>query len=285
MIDSNFSNATFLTAEFDRGVLPFDNPDMDISLGTVMLGTAMGDFVTQFGPLILFAMMNQGRSVVSNAISRWMPSLVVPRLVSLANPTTATELPVISDADGDQIVQFRLEKAAEQGHPLAQYELGNMYYDGDGIRQDFTGAFKWYEKAAEQGYSQAQYELGGMYFNGQGVRQDLKEAFKWYEKSANQGLKEAQFQLGIMFHKGQGVRQDLKEAFKWNEKSANQGLKEAQYSAGFMYYSGDGVRQDFTGAFKWYEKAAEQGYSQAQYELASLVSKWTGGSSRFYRSV
>ncbi|MDP4855337.1 MAG: SEL1-like repeat protein, partial [Schleiferiaceae bacterium] len=40
---------------------------------------------------------------------------------------------------------------------------------------------------ADQGYAQAQYNLGIMYANGQGVPKSDKEAVKWYRKAAEQG--------------------------------------------------------------------------------------------------
>ena len=41
---------------------------------------------------------------------------------------------------------------------------------------------------AERGDARAQLSLGGMYYNGQGVRQDYTEAAKWTRKAAEQGL-------------------------------------------------------------------------------------------------
>ena len=46
---------------------------------------------------------------------------------------------------------------------------------------------KWYTKAAEQGDAGAQYNLGNCYRAGTGVKKDEKEAVKWYTKSAEQG--------------------------------------------------------------------------------------------------
>lgn len=40
-------------------------------------------------------------------------------------------------------------KAAEQGHAAAQYNLGNCYYDGEGVEKDLQKAIEWYTKAAE----------------------------------------------------------------------------------------------------------------------------------------
>ncbi len=49
----------------------------------------------------------------------------------------------------------RARKAAEQGHAEAQYNLGGFYVFGDGVKQDYAEAVKWYRKAAAQGDAQA----------------------------------------------------------------------------------------------------------------------------------
>ena len=47
-------------------------------------------------------------------------------------------------------------QAAEQGNATAQYNLGVMYDNGQGVRQDDAQAVQWYRKAAEQGHAKAQ---------------------------------------------------------------------------------------------------------------------------------
>ncbi len=54
---------------------------------------------------------------------------------------------------------------------------------------------KWYRMAAEQGDSDCQTILGNMYREGEGVKQDYAEAAKWYQLAAAQGDKEAQESL------------------------------------------------------------------------------------------
>jgi TPR repeat protein len=57
------------------------------------------------------------------------------------------------------------------------------------------------EKAAEQGFAEAQYELGGMYYIGEGgVPEDDEEALKWFRKAAEQGHAEAQYKVGFSYH-------------------------------------------------------------------------------------
>ena len=42
-------------------------------------------------------------------------------------------------------------RAAGQGHVLAQRYLGDCFYNSEGVSQDYVKAVKWYQKAAEQG--------------------------------------------------------------------------------------------------------------------------------------
>lgn len=83
---------------------------------------------------------------------------------------------------------FARNKAlATKGNSAAQYSLGLMYYSGEGLRQDYGKAVKWYQKAANQGMSQAQFNLGVMYYKGQGVRQSKVKAKEFFGKACDNG--------------------------------------------------------------------------------------------------
>ena len=81
-----------------------------------------------------------------------------------------------------------LKPLAEQGNAVAQQELGVMYRKGEGVRQDYAQAAKWFRKAAEQGVAEAQNNLGGLYATGLGVKQDNVEAYKWFSLAAARKL-------------------------------------------------------------------------------------------------
>jgi len=55
----------------------------------------------------------------------------------------------------------------------------------------FTKAVDWFTKSAEQGNAEAQYNLGLMYANGQGVLRDKAKAAEWLKKAAAQGYEKA----------------------------------------------------------------------------------------------
>ena len=101
---------------------------------------------------------------------------------------------------------------AEEGDVDAQYYLGVLYDNGDGVPQDYKEAVRWYKLAAEQGVAEAQFNLGNMYYDGQGVSVDYKEAVRWFTLAAEQGDVDAQYNLDFIHRKGLGVPQDDKEA-------------------------------------------------------------------------
>jgi len=88
-------------------------------------------------------------------------------------------------------------KEAEQGGENAAYFLGTMYQTGSGVSPDCDKALKWTEKAALQGHTLAQSHLGMMYSKGCGdkVTENLFEAYYWTALAAKQGLQFARENL------------------------------------------------------------------------------------------
>ena len=65
--------------------------------------------------------------------------------------------------------------------------------------RDFATALKQWRPLAEGGDSAAQYNLGMMYKNGEGVPKDYKKALKWYRLAVEQGFLIAPYNLGLMY--------------------------------------------------------------------------------------
>ena len=84
------------------------------------------------------------------------------------------------------------------------YELGN-----------YKAALAEWTVQAEQGIAQAQYSLGYLYGNGEGVPENDKTAVKWLTQAAKQGHAKAQTDLGYMYEYGIGVLTDSKRAYMW----------------------------------------------------------------------
>ena len=175
---------------------------------------------------------------------------------------------------GDYATALReFKPLANTGNAAAQYNLGQMHRDGEGVSKNYEIAVKWYRLAAKQGHVFAQYNLGAMNATGQGVPQDYKTAVKWYRLAAEQGDADAQYNLGVMYDNGKGVPKNFKTAMKWYRLAAEQGNAGAQTNLGFMYEKGQGVPKDYKTAVKWYRFAAEQGLANAQSNLKNIKSR------------
>jgi TPR repeat protein len=108
---------------------------------------------------------------------------------------------------------------AEQGDANAQFSQGVECEGKD--PHEFRQAAAWYRQAAERGHALAQYRLGLMYANGQGVPHDAAEALTWIRRAAEGGAAAAQHNLGGRCHRAsiherqEDVIESRIEAFKW----------------------------------------------------------------------
>ena len=93
----------------------------------------------------------------------------------------------------------------------------------DGLRAyakgDYKTAIKEFQPLAEQGNKDAQFRLGFIYSQGQGVLKDYRKAVKWFRKAAEQDSAYGQVNLGIMYIDGMGVPKDLNKAKYWINKA------------------------------------------------------------------
>jgi TPR repeat protein len=153
----------------------------------------------------------------------------------------------------------------------ADFKAGEDAYH----RGDYATALREWQPLAEQGHAAAQYNLGLLYANGQGVPKDNVQARQWYEKAAVQGHAEAQVNLGILYDYGRGVPQDFKVALYWLRLSAKQGNDLAQRKLGFMYERGDGVEQDYVQAYMWYNLGTANGANPGALRRDALAKRMT----------
>jgi TPR repeat protein len=89
-------------------------------------------------------------------------------------------------ADYEEAARW-FKRAADQGLPEAQYQLGKCYEEGKGVSEDEVEAVKWYRKAAEQNFEPAQFELTDRAWNGKGIPKDRVAVFKSYLTASAKG--------------------------------------------------------------------------------------------------
>jgi uncharacterized protein len=83
-----------------------------------------------------------------------------------------------------------VEAFAETGYANAQFDLA--YHYAYRVPEAMYGAaFKWFEKAAEQEHAEAEYNLGVLCLNGCGTEKSPERAREWFSKAAEHGYEQA----------------------------------------------------------------------------------------------
>ena len=89
--------------------------------------------------------------------------------------------------DYDKALSILVPLAETADHAYAQYFVGRMYADGQGVEKNLETAASWYRKAAELGVADAQFRLASQYQNGEGLPRDMESAYGWYSVAAHLG--------------------------------------------------------------------------------------------------
>jgi TPR repeat protein len=133
--------------------------------------------------------------------------------------------------------------------------------------QDYATAFKELAPLAERGNAEAQFLLGKMYWNGQGVLRDNGEAIKWLKASATQGNANAQLFVGSYYLL---PHRDIAEGLKWLRLSAERGNQDAQLLLGKTYMDGSReLPRDPVQGEMWLRLAAKDNLPFYEAELAA----------------
>jgi exopolysaccharide production negative regulator len=149
-----------------------------------------------------------------------------------------------------------LQYAAEGGHPVAQWKLGKMYADGDGVTQDDLRAFEYFSRIAnahaEDSPSAPQaaivanafVALGRYYLNGipnSKVKPDPERAREMFSYAASYfGNADAQYDLARLYLKTPDAsREDFRYGARWLGLAAQKGQHQAQALLGQMLFNGD----------------------------------------------
>ncbi|MGE0384690.1 MAG: tetratricopeptide repeat protein [Gammaproteobacteria bacterium] len=121
---------------------------------------------------------------------RILPAVLATALLAIAAPSRADfndGAVAYSMGDYERALQTLRPLAETANHAYAQYYLGVMYMNGQGVPQDFKQAAKWLRSAAEKGVSSAQSKLAQLYIDGRGVPRDMEFAFAWLSTSVKLG--------------------------------------------------------------------------------------------------
>lgn len=139
----------------------------------------------------------------------------------------------------------------------------------------FDKAADIYKGLADSGDAQAQFNLGVLTENGNGVTQNTEESVRLYRSAAEQGLPVAQYAFGAALWFGRGVARNREEAVVWYKRAAEQDFATAQYNLAFAYALGDGTPVDMVQAHVWFTLAARHGLQAAGVNRGRVAQRMT----------
>ena len=176
---------------------------------------------------------------------------------------------------GNLDILGRIQKAAADGDPFAQFELGLDLDFGTHGEQNFEKAADYLTRAACQGHQSAEGNLLLQHVLGQAGTYQPVVVFARLKNRAELGDREAQNNFGLCFQFGYGTAQDYREAEVWFRRSAEGGLATAQFNLAGLFFEGKGREKDLATAIGWYTRAAEQRHELALVQLGWIYQKGT----------
>jgi TPR repeat protein len=179
-----------------------------------------------------------------------------------------------------------LEYAAEKGHAIAQWKLGRMYAEGEGVTRDDLKAFEYFRRIASSHAEdnpdtpQARFvanafvALGQYYLDGIGktrLKRDPERAREMFAYAASYFRDpDAQYNLARLYLDGTGAPHDPRQAARWFGLSAQKGQCSAQAMLGAMLFAGDHVPRQAARGLMWLTLAKDNATTSDQPWIAKL---------------
>jgi TPR repeat protein len=212
-------------------------------------------------------------------------SLLLAPSITLKNPVPPASVPESAASS-----LSALQNLAEDGDPIAQWKLGRMYADGNGVVQDDLRAFEYFRRIADTHaedspsapqaaiVANAFVALGWYYLSGipnSSIKADPERAKEKFSYAASYfGNADAQYDLARLYLKNAGTsRDDFRHGVRWLGLAAQKGQHQAQALLGQMLFDGDRLPQQGARGLMWltlaYENAGpEESWIKESYNRA-----------------
>lgn len=147
----------------------------------------------------------------------------------------------------------------------ALVQAANIFYTGDGGKQSYQKAFKFYSMAAAKNYIKGCIHAGRMYHHGLGTHQDFIKAMINFHYAAthrerfpfvNRINSVARELIGRMFERGENLVQNIAQAYRWYDAAATDDRNEELiFRLANDYFYGTNVARDVDRALQLYNEA------------------------------
>ena len=107
------------------------------------------------------------------------------------------------------------------------FEKGCKFYFGKDVPVNYNKAHTYFKKSAKEDFAPAQYNLGIMYLNSQGVEKDIQKTISYFMLASDQGYVNAQVQLGNLYFNGEEMPKDMDKALSFYKDACKNGSQDA----------------------------------------------------------
>ena len=185
-------------------------------------------------------------------------------------------------ADALRKARLALDDATKRGYVVAMHNLALLESAASSSGVEQKTANDYLKRAAQQGLPIAMYNLALRYkFGTDGIPRDVYQAYAWFARAADAGLVSAMVETGQAILTGLGVdRQNPRRGAEWLQRAADAGSVRASYLLGFYHFNSfigqrsfgqDDLPKDQSLGMLWYGRAAEAGNVDAQLSLAQIM--------------
>lgn len=210
-----------------------------------------------------------------------------PEVEEVQERQSLTTFPLISQQKEPVAVDTRIkelyERACRMGNNMACYRLGDMYYYGRDIKQDYNEALEYYQKACRMGNNLSCYRLGDMYYYGQVKNGDLLAMSEFfYQRACDLGNSMACFRLGEISYY---INQDLQKALENYQKACNFGDPNGCYKLATIQAEVINKENIYIKAIEFYQRACNLGNTNACIDLANIYLEGKGNQRNIPRAM
>lgn len=133
-------------------------------------------------------------------------------------------------------------------------------------RGEYDKAVKEWRDPALKGDADAQFNMGQAYKLGRGVKADLDVSADWYLRAARQGHIQASDSYGHLLH----YRGKVIEAMPYLQASSDRGEPRSQYLLGTELFNGNIIAKDWVKAYAYMTRASSSGLAPASRSLSQM---------------
>jgi TPR repeat protein/serine/threonine protein kinase len=207
----------------------------------------------------------------------------------------AAQEPVVTQREQQAIAFYNQKRYTEAGPLLDQVcssggmeactDLGIIYTNGFGVKQDILRAVALFSKSCDAGYARGCYDLGVSYESGNGIARDYPRAATYFSKACDAGIGDGCNNLGNLYFDGQGVAQEYSHAMALYSKACDVGNASSCRNIGNMYLRGNGVAQDYSRALSLFSKACDTDSAIGCADLGVMYQDGQGVAQDYFRAA